>query len=135
MPHRIFIVEDHPMMRRMLHDYIQAEPDLEVCGTAATGAEALVALADLAADLVVVDMSMPKMSGVDLVETLLARQPDLSCLMYSGHSELSYVERARAAGARGYVLKGGPDELPQAIRRVLAGEEYLSESLRRYLGS
>ena len=123
-----------PMMRRMLKDYIQAEPDLEVCGTAASGSEALEALSDGTADLVVVDMSLPKMSGIDLVEVLLARQPALRCLMYSGHSEPSYVKRARAAGARGYVLKGGPDELPKAIRQVLGGEEYLSEPLRRYFG-
>ncbi len=137
---RIFIVEDHLYMREMLRQYLAADPRFDVCGAAATGEEALETLisADAAeadpaagaADLMLVDMSLPGMSGADVVRALLERRPALRCLMYSGHSERRYVEQALSAGAHGYVLKGDPDELAEAIERVLSGETYFSGPLK-----
>ena len=97
---------------------------------AATAQEALAQIPTLAVDLIVVDLSLPDMDGIQLVGELRARQPDLRCLMLSGHQERNYVERALAAGACGYIAKGNPLELIEAIRRVLKGESYLSKTLR-----
>lgn len=117
-------------MQRMISEFIKRMPDLQVCGMAATAQEALAQLPSLAADLVLVDVSLPDMDGIHLVSELLEQQPTLYCLMLSGHQEHSYVQRALAVGARGYLAKGNPLELINAIQRVLHGELYLSESLR-----
>lgn len=118
------------MMREVVRAYLGAIPGLSICGEAHTGEEALERLAETAADLVVVDTSLPTMGGIDLVAALHDRWADLPCLMLSGHSQESYVERALDAGARGYVLKGQPSELPEAIRRIMEGGRYLSPRLR-----
>lgn len=76
-----------------------------------------------------VDTSLPDMNGIELVRRLLDRRPDILCLMYSGHEETFYVERALEAGARGYLVKGNPRELPGAIRQVLNGGTYLSRAV------
>ncbi len=125
MPFSIFIVEDHDIMSEMLREYIKDVPGLAVCGAAATGEaalEALEALPAAQADLVLVDVSLPEMSGIDLVRTLHARWPNLPCLMLSGHREAAYVKRAREAGASGYVLKGDPHKLTQAIQNMRTGK-------------
>ena len=127
---RVFVVEDHPLMQQTLTECISAMPDAEVSGSAATGEDALEQLLDAKADLALVDMSLPKMSGADLILRLQTQCPQLLCLVLSGHREPGYVERALAAGARGYVLKGNPYELAEAIRMVLRGQIYLSKPLR-----
>ncbi len=131
----IFIVEDHPLMREMLNEFLPVHaPDLEVCGAAGRGEEALECFEAAAADLALIDVALPGMTGIDLVEKLQARRPGLPCLMYSGHGEIAYVERALAAGARGYLLKGDPEELVGAIRQVLDGDTYVSKSLSKQVG-
>lgn len=135
MPSRIFIVEDNPLMRRMLNDFLTRQPDLQVCGTAETGEEALERLTNPETDLksmhlILVDTSLPGISGITLVEKLQSLHSDLPCLMYSGHGESYYVEQALAAGARGYLLKGNPFELPDAIEKVLNGETYVGKTLQ-----
>ena len=117
-------------MREMLRDFIGEELDLEVCGSAASGEEALESLKDADVDLVLVDVSLPKMSGIELVQQLQARRPELRCLMLSGHGESGYVQRSLAAGAKGYIMKGNPYEIPEAITTVLDGGMYLSEQWR-----
>ena len=126
---RVYVVEDHMGMRMVLREFIEREAGLAVCGAAETAEEALEALARLEADLALVDVSLPGMSGIDLVEVALERWPHLVFLMYSGHGETGYVKRALAVGARGYVLKGDPYELPEAIRQVMRGERYVSAAL------
>jgi DNA-binding NarL/FixJ family response regulator len=129
MPHHVFIVEDHPLMREMMSAYVSDLPGVHVCGTARTAEEALDRLT-AQADLVLVDVALPGMNGIDLVGEIGARRPGLPCLVCSGHDEASYVRRALRAGARGYVEKGNPAELAEAIRCLLGGEAYLSVSLR-----
>ena len=126
----IYIIEDHPLVQEMLGEFIDQIPGLQVCGMAATAQEALAQIPTLAVDLVVVDVSLPDMDGIQLVGELRAQQPDLCCLMLSGHQERGYVQRALALGACGYVAKGNPAELVNAIHQVLKGEIYLSQSLR-----
>lgn len=127
-PYRVLLVEDHPLMREMMVEYVEALPDFHVCGSARTAEEALTALPG-SADLVLVDISLPEMNGIDLIREISSRWPGLSCLVCSGHNEASYVERALDAGAKGYVAKGNPTELTDALRCLQRGEAYLSASL------
>ena len=126
---RIFVIEDHPLMREVLRDYLGAMPGVEICGEATSGEEALERLDEVEADLLLVDTTLGGMNGIDFVKRVAARWKDLPCLMLSGHGQEGYVERALHAGARGYVLKGNPAELPRAIEKVLGGEVYLSPKL------
>jgi DNA-binding NarL/FixJ family response regulator len=130
MSSNVYIVEDNDRMRALLRDWIDELPGLAVCGAAATAETALEELPDLRVDLAVIDMSLPAMGGIELVAALRERQPGTRCLILSGHNEKSYVERALAAGAQGYLLKGEPAEIENAITMVLSGEQYLSASLK-----
>ena len=126
----IFIVEDHAVMRQMLAAYLTDQTSYDVCGQAASAEAALEQLAEAAPDLVLVDVSLPGMSGIELVRQIQTQRDELACLMISGHGEPEYVRRALGAGARGYVVKGNPYELPGAIEEVLSGATYLSPSVR-----
>lgn len=129
MPYSVFIVEDHPLMRDMMAAYVDELPDLHVCESVRTAEEALDRL-PAAADLVLVDLSLPGMSGIELIREIQIRWPDLRCLVCSGHDEVSYVERSLRAGAHGYVAKGHPAELVDALQNLRRGKPYLSASLR-----
>jgi DNA-binding NarL/FixJ family response regulator len=128
MPTRVYIVEDHPVMRETLRDYLALSPDLELCGEASDAATASEELEAARPDVVVVDLSLPGRNGLELVEEIHARW-GTPCVVLSGHGERTYVGKAFAAGARGYVLKGNPADLPVAIREVLNGEVHLSAAL------
>ena len=132
MPHHVFIVEDHPLMRNMMSTYIDELPELTVCGSVRTAEEALDQLPGHT-ELVLVDISLPGMSGIELIREVQSRWPHLLCLVCSGHDEASYVERSLEAGAHGYVAKGSPSELTDALRCLRKGESYLSASLRPHV--
>ncbi|MDX1439517.1 MAG: response regulator transcription factor [Rubricoccaceae bacterium] len=128
---RIFLVDDHPLMRKGLAMTIDAEPDLDVVGQSADAEEALAAFGDLDPDMAVVDISLPGMNGLELIKHLLSRKPDLLALVVSRHDESLYAERAVRAGAKGYVSKLQADEeIIQAIRQVLRGGIYLSDAIK-----
>lgn len=129
MAFKIYIIEDHPLVQRMTYEFLRRAPNLQVCGAAATAQQALVQIPALDVDLALVDVSLPDMDGIHLVSELQLQQPTLFCLMFSAHQEASYVQRALAAGARGYLAKGNPTELVAAIHQVLNGEIYLSYRL------
>lgn len=126
---KIFLVEDHPLMQRTLHEFIRRLPDFEVCGTFLSAESALECLCEVTPDLILVDMSLPHMNGIDLIKIVQERWPGTLCVLLSGHGELSYVHQAIAAGARGYILKGHPAEIYPALQQVMAGEIFLSEGL------
>lgn len=131
---RIFIVEDHHVMRDVYRLTFEMQPDFEICGAVSTGAEALAAIGAAAPDLVLVDVSLPGMSGIELVGHLQQAHPTLPVLVVSGHHEAVYAERALEAGARGYLDKQHlSTHLLDAMRLVLAGEIYLSDELRARL--
>lgn len=131
--HNIYIVEDHLSMREMLREFLDMVPDFHVTGVAETAEEALQELPELDVHLLLIDVSLSGMSGIDLAEEVGARWPELPCLMFSAHEEASYARRSLAVGARGYVLKGNPDELSEAIWQVLEGTTYVSPPLREKL--
>lgn len=127
---RIFIVEDHPVMRRSLQTLLAREPDLVVSGAAANAESALEQIEKLTPDLVLIDVSLPGMNGIELARTLRALYPDVTLSMLSGHDGKTHVEQALKAGASGYILKGRASELPAAIRQLASGEQYVSLELQ-----
>lgn len=128
--YKIFIVEDHPVIRDLYVHLIRRDPDLEVCGQAATGSQALAALATTTPDLVLVDVALPDMSGLEVLRRLLAGQPDLLVLVISGQEEELYARQALVDGAKGYVDKLGlAPVLSTAIHRIVAGGTYITEHI------
>ena len=126
MKRRILIVEDYEVVRESFADLIGLEPDLEVAAALGSGGEALAWLADgagdRAPDLVLVDVSLPEMSGIDLAERLRRERPALKTLLVSGHEREVYARQLEEAGAAGYVNKHeAAQTLLPTIRRVLDG--------------
>jgi DNA-binding NarL/FixJ family response regulator len=127
---RIFIVDDHPMMRQGLAQLIGAEPDLAICGEAENAERALDSIGSLKPDLVLADISLPGKNGLELIKDFHALQPGLPVLVISMHDESLYAERVLRAGGRGYIMKQeGGKKLMQAIRQVLEGKIYVSEKM------
>jgi DNA-binding NarL/FixJ family response regulator len=125
---RIFIVDDHPLFRHGLRHMLETIPGLIVCGEAADAGQALAGLARANADLVLVDISLGRDNGLDLIKDLKTRHPRLPSLVISMHDEGVYAERALRAGAVGYVMKDEPpDTVRDAIQKALDGQVSLSE--------
>ena len=134
---RIFLVDDHPVLRDGLRCLLDSEPDLQVCGEAESARTAYDSIQATSPELAIVDISMPGPSGIELIKGLRMRFPKLPILMLSMHDEVLYAERALRAGAKGYVMKQAPTEqLLTAVRRVLRNDVYLSQPLSsRFLGA
>lgn len=129
-PATIYIVENHPLVQRLLQEVIGRQPQLRVCGMVSTAEEALQQLPYVAADLVLVDLSLSGMSGIELIQILRVQYPTLPCLVLSSHQDFFHVQQALIAGAGGYLTKDNPYELVPAIHQVLMGKTYLSQSVR-----
>jgi len=128
--HKILIVDDHPVVRQGLGDLILRQPDMEVCGEAASVAEALEKCETTRPDAAVVDITLAGSNGIELIERLKAHHPEVRILVSSMHDESLYAERALRAGAMGYINKReSVREVIEAIRRVLRGEVYLSSQM------
>jgi DNA-binding NarL/FixJ family response regulator len=130
----ILLVEDHAGFAKALLNMLAQNPNLQVVAVAESGETALQYLRDSPVDLVLVDYSLPDMSGVNLLEVLQEQHPDLPCAMLSGHLSLQHARRALELGARGYMIKDNPVGILAGIPRILKGEIYVSEELRS-LGS
>jgi DNA-binding NarL/FixJ family response regulator len=129
---RIAIVDDHPIMLKGMIALIDDEPDMEVCGCARSESEAIDAIAKTKPDLVIMDVSLGRANGLDLVKRLKALHPKLLVLVLSMHDEQRYALRALRAGARGYVMKSAVDhQIGTAIRCVLAGDVFLSPTIKQ----
>jgi DNA-binding NarL/FixJ family response regulator len=127
---RVLLVDDHPIVREGLARVIDQEPDLRICGEAASVTEALAVLEATHPQIVVSDLSLENSSGLDLIRELKRQHPELPVLILSMHDESMYGERALRAGARGYVMKQEPPTvLLAAIRKVLNGERWMSRKL------
>ena len=127
-------MDDHPLVREWLEGMVALEPDLEVCGHAEDAATALATAAQARPDLMVVDLSLPRGSGLDLIKSLRAQFPAVRVLVLSMHDEASVAERAFRAGAHGYAVKreSGP-QIIDAMHTVLEGNFYASPSLAAQL--
>lgn len=127
-------MDDHPLVREWLASMVTLEPDLEVCGQAGDAAAALAAVPQTRPELMVVDLSLPRSSGLELLKNMRAQFPGVRLLVLSMHEEVSVAERAFRAGAHGYAVKGesGP-RIIEAIRTVLDAKFYASPSLTAQL--
>ena len=103
---KIFLVDDHPMLREGLQRLIEQQPGCEVCGESDTASGALEAILRLSPDLVMTDISLPDKNGLELIKDLQALSPTIPILVFSMHDEMLYAERAMRAGAKGYLMKG-----------------------------
>jgi len=127
---RVFLVDDHPLVREWLTNLINQQSDLEVCGEAENAADALAGIARTAPELVIIDISLNAASGLELLKDLSIQHRSVAPLVLSMHEEELYAERAMRAGARGYVRKRETSKnILAAIRRVLEGSIYVSEKL------
>jgi DNA-binding NarL/FixJ family response regulator len=123
---RILLADDHPMVRRGLRLVLDSEPDLEVVAEAGNGAEAVETALAEDVDLAVLDVAMPRMTGLQAAAELHRRRPELRTLMLSMYESEQYFFEALKAGASGYVLKSAADrDLVEACRAAMRGEPFL----------
>lgn len=131
---KIMIVDDHPLMRKGLALTLEAESDLTVPAQASNAEEALEMVERIQPDLCIVDVSLPGMSGLELIKHLQAVRPSMAILVVSRHDESLYAERAIRAGARGYLMKlEAGDVIVKAVRHVLSGGIYVSDEIKERL--
>jgi DNA-binding NarL/FixJ family response regulator len=127
---RIFIVDDHPLVRDWLSTLLRQQPDFEVCGQAEDAPSALAGMAAKPPDVAIVDLSLKGGSGLDLIKDLRLRHPETAIIVLSMYEETHYAERALRAGARGYITKReSTARIVEAIRQVRAGRLYGSSDL------
>ncbi|MBH0182103.1 MAG: response regulator transcription factor [Nitrospira sp.] len=132
-PIRILILDDHELVRKGLRTFLDHEPDLLVVGEAGTLAEALPLMARFHPHLILLDMELPDVSGIESCRQLIAAAPNLRVLVLTGHAEATIVADAIKSGAHGYILKDVRlDDLAQAIRTVAAGRGYLDPRITQY---
>jgi DNA-binding NarL/FixJ family response regulator len=127
----ILIIEDHRLFANAIQRLLSGQSDLEIVDIVKSGEEALKKLPELKVDLALVDVSLPNMSGIDLVQKMRTEFPHLRCLMLSGHTTPKYVKRSLEVGASGYILKDDVNGILEGIRRALDGGIYVSQALRR----
>lgn len=136
----VLLADDHQVVRDGLKTLLEAQGDIRVVGAAADGVEAVAAAAQLKPDVVVMDISMPDMNGVEAARRIHAARAETRIVMLSMHSDAEHVYRALEAGATGYLLKNSAgSELVAAVRAVHAGRRYLTEKINElviagYLG-
>ena len=123
---RIALADDHRIFREALAAQLAGHPEVSVLGEAGTAAEALAMVARLQPDVLVLDIGLPDMSGIELTSKICQQQPAVRVVALTGYHEKIFVEEMLKAGARGYVVKSaGIDELLNAIRAVAAGRSFL----------
>ena len=131
---RVLVVDDHPVVRAGIAALLESAADIEIVGTAASGAEALAQVASAAPDVVVMDLRMPGIDGVEATTRILAAHPAVRVLVLTTYESDDAILAAIAAGASGYLLKAAPeDELLAGVRAVAAGEVALAPSVSRIL--
>jgi DNA-binding NarL/FixJ family response regulator len=127
---RIYLIEDHTLVRAGLLSLLSKEPDFEVVGETDNGRDGMHAIAALKPDIVITDISMPGISGIETIREIKRRHPDMRVLVLTMHRSDAHVHEALRAGTNGYVLKDAhPDELRVAVRSILKGKSYLSPDI------
>ncbi len=133
-PIRILLADDHAVLRAGLRMLIDAQPDMETVGEAEDGPQTLERAQALQPDVILLDISMPRLSGLTILHELRARAPNARVLVLTMHADEEYLREALRLGAAGYVVKSAADqELLSAIRAVMRGEVYIHPSMTRVL--
>ena len=126
---RILVADDHPIVRSGLKKVLDAQPDLEVVAEAADGAEAVKKALAGDVDLAILDVAMPRTTGIQAAEELRKRKPELRLLMLSMYDSEQFLFQSLRAGASGYVLKSDADhDIVEAVRRTMRGQSFLYPS-------
>ena len=129
---RVIIAEDHAVVREGTRQLLEQEPDIEIVGEAANGAEAVALVEGTSPDVAIVDISMPVMSGIEATERIKAVKPSTAVLILTAYDDDQYVFALLAAGAAGYLLKDVPSaEVVRAVRSVHGGEPVLHPAIAR----
>jgi DNA-binding NarL/FixJ family response regulator len=127
---RILLADDHAVVRQGFKMILSAQPDMEVVGEAANGREAVELAEQVKPDIVLTDVAMPELNGIEATRRLLASLPHSRVIALSMHKDSVYVREVLRAGARGYLLKdSGAEDLVRAIRAVASGESWLSPAV------
>jgi two-component system response regulator NreC len=127
---RILLADDHAVVRQGFKMILGAQADMEIVGEAGNGREAVELAGQLNPDIVVMDVAMPELNGIEATRRLIAANPHTRVIALSMHKDSVYVREILRAGARGYLLKdSGADDLVKAIRAVAGGESYLSPAV------
>jgi two-component system response regulator NreC len=134
MPIRILLADDHTVMRNGLRLLLERQPDLRVVGEAADGREAVDLAESTKPDVVVMDIAMPHLNGVEAARQITTRSPHTAIAILSMHSDESYVIRSLKAGARAYLLKDSAEaDLIAAIQAIMKGHSFFSPAVRKIL--
>lgn len=130
----VFIVDDHPIIREGIAERINRESDMWVCGEAGDNASAKKGIQKHRPDIVMIDLTLGKESGIELIEYVAAHHPDIAILVLSHHEDPYYIENALRAGAKGYFHKTEPvKQYPVAIRKIMNGQNYYSNNIANTL--
>jgi DNA-binding NarL/FixJ family response regulator len=133
---RLVLADDHELIRLSVTELVAAQPDMELVGTAVDGASAVSVAVRAVPDVVLMDLSMPRLDGLAATTQILHMKPGIRVVVFTAYLEETVVKEAIAAGACGYVLKGSSAaELLEAVRSAYRGEQAVSSVLRRLLGS
>ncbi|HEX5837571.1 MAG TPA: response regulator transcription factor [Anaerolineales bacterium] len=130
----VLLADDHPIVRQGLKHLLEAESNLKVVGEASSGLQAVQLTEKIKPMVLIVDIMMPELNGLEVLKQVKERSPATSCIVLSMQSADVYVVEALKAGALGYVLKEtGPSELVQAVQQVIQGQRYLSPRISERL--
>ncbi|MCC6538503.1 MAG: response regulator transcription factor [Bryobacterales bacterium] len=131
---RVLVADDHSVLREGLRSLLCRQADMEVVGEAADGRQAVQFCTQVPADVVLMDIAMPSMNGIEATKRIVESNPDTKVAILSMHSDESYVRRALKAGARAYLLKeSAQDEVVNAVRSVAGGKSYFSPRVKTIL--
>jgi len=133
---RVLLADDHASMRDGMRLVLEIGGTISVVGAAADGSEAIREAARLVPDVVVMDIAMPEVNGIDAIEAIRTRNPETRVVILSMHLDAAYVRRALRAGASGYLLKeSAGSEVAEAVRAVHGGQRYLSSAVASVLAA
>jgi two-component system response regulator NreC len=131
---RIVLADDHEVMREGLRLLVNSQPDMECVGEAGDGREAVALACQLRPDVVLMDVSMPSMSGLEATRQIKKSCPEVKVIALTRHADDSYIQQLLQAGANGYVLKlSAADELVRAVRAAVEGKTYLDPEVARHV--
>ncbi len=131
---RIVLADDHGVVRKGLRFLLERQPGMEVVGEASDGREALDLVSELKPDVVIMDIAMPRLNGIDATSQIVKREPSVGVIMLSMHSDEGYLIRTLAAGAKGYLLKESAEaDLVRAVEAVAQGKPFFSPAIAQTL--